>query len=187
MKELGSSLLTDQVLVALRRIFRATDLHSRQLLRQFGITGPQLLVLKAVELAHELSSSALAQTLSVSLPTTSDIVARLEKRGLVTRRKNAADKRQVLVSLTDDGRRILDAAPPPLQESFTKQLGTLPEWEQTQMLSVLQRVVAMMEAETLDASPVLTSGELAAAVRATPDDEPAGTPALEDEVAETPG
>jgi len=81
LKELGSSHLTDQVLVALRRIIRHTDLHSRPLLRQFGITGPQLLVLRAVELADELSGGAQAQTLSVSLPTTSDIVARLEKRG----------------------------------------------------------------------------------------------------------
>lgn len=152
--------MTDEVLVALRRIIRATDLHSRRLLRDFGITGPQLLVLREIAARRELSSSAVAQAVSVSLPTATDIVARLESRDLVARRRSSSDRRQVVVSLTDAGRRVLDSAPPPLQESFTEQLGALPEWEQTQILYVLQRVVAMMEAETLTASPVLATGEI---------------------------
>lgn len=152
--------LTDQVLVALRRIMRATDLHSRQLLRRFGITGPQLLVLREIGVRGELSGSALARAISVSLPTATDIAARLETRGLVTRRRNPSDRRQVLVSLTDEGRRVLDAAPPPLQDSLIDHLVVLPEWEQTQILSVLQRVVAMMEADELTASPILTTGQV---------------------------
>lgn len=152
--------LTDQVLVALRRIMRATDLHSRQLLRRFGITGPQLLVLREIGVRGELSGSALARAISVSLPTATDIAARLETRGLATRRRNASDRRQVMVSLTDEGRRILDAAPPPLQDSLINHLVVLPEWEQTQILSVLQRVVAMMEADELPASPILTTGRV---------------------------
>lgn len=144
----------------MRRIIRATDLHSRQLLRDFGISGPQLLVLREIAARGELSSTALARAVSLSLPTTTGIVARLESRDLVARRPNSSDRRQVVVSLTKAGRRVLDAAPPPLQKSFTEQLGALPEWEQTQILYVLQRVVAMMEAETLTASPVLTTGEI---------------------------
>lgn len=120
------------------------------------------MVLRAVGAGGELSGSVLAKALSVSLPTAADIVGRLESKGLVQRRRNAFDRRQVLVSITDSGRKILDTAPPPLQESFTRELAALPEWEQTQMLSVLQRIVAMMEAEALDASPVLTTGELGA-------------------------
>ena len=36
----------DEVLVALRRIIRATDLHSRQLSKVSGLTSPQLLILQ---------------------------------------------------------------------------------------------------------------------------------------------
>lgn len=156
----ASHRLSNEVLLALRRIMRATDLHSRRLLRDFGITGPQLLVLREIAACGELSSSALARAVSVSLPTATGILARLESRGLVARRRDSVDRRQVVVSLTEAGIRTLDSAPPPLQESFTRQLEALREWEQTQILSALQRIVSMMEAETLAASPVLTTGRL---------------------------
>lgn len=149
---------SDQVLVALRKIIRATDLHSRKLLRQFGLTGPQLVSLREIAARGELSGSSLAKAISVSLPTATGIVARLESRGLVLRRRSSSDRRQMLVSITEAGKHVLETAPPPLQETFTDQLEALPDWEQTQILSVLQRVVAMMEAEELDASPILTTG-----------------------------
>jgi DNA-binding MarR family transcriptional regulator len=158
MPDSGAPQLSHQVLVALRRIIRATDLYSRHLLREYGVTGPQLLVLRAVGQHGERSSSALARDISVSLPTVVDIAARLESRGLVVRQRSARDKRQVVASLTKDGRRLLEAAPPPLQESFTRQLADLNEWEQTQMLSVLQRIVAMMEAEELPSGPIVAPG-----------------------------
>jgi DNA-binding MarR family transcriptional regulator len=158
-----SDRLSNQVLSALRRIIRATDLHSRQLLREFGITGPQLMALRTVGTAGELSASALAAALNVSLPTATDIAGRLEKRGLAARRRGSADKRQVLVSLTNAGRAILASAPPPLRESFTMQLEAMPEWEQSQVLSVLQRIVAMMETDGEDASPLLSAREPAEA------------------------
>ena len=39
----------DQVLVNLRKIIRATDLHSRRLSKQAGLTTPQLLILQAIQ------------------------------------------------------------------------------------------------------------------------------------------
>lgn len=152
---------SDRVLIALRRIIRRIDLHSRKLLRQFGLTGPQLIVLRETAARGELSCSALARAVSVSLPTMTGIVTRLEFQGLVARHRSSSDKRQVLVSITNAGRQILQVAPPPLQETFTRQLEALEEWEQTQVLAVLQRVVTMMEAEELEVSPVLATGDLA--------------------------
>ena len=49
-----------EVLIALRQVIRATDLHSRQLLKTAGLTAPQLLVLQAIDSAGELSVSTLA-------------------------------------------------------------------------------------------------------------------------------
>ena len=39
--------LEDQIVAALRQIMRAVDLHSRHLFDVFGLTGPQIAVLKA--------------------------------------------------------------------------------------------------------------------------------------------
>lgn len=150
--------IADQILIALRRIIRATDLHSRRLLREFGLTGPQLVVLRQLADGSARSGSQLARAVSLSLATTVGIVARLETRGFVRRQRSRSDRRQKLVTATPAGLRLLESAPPPLQVRFTRELSSLEDWEQTQMLAVLQRIVSMMEAEELDASPILTTG-----------------------------
>lgn len=152
----------DKVLVALRRIMRAVDLHSRALLQRYGLSGPQLIILRELARLGEVSGSELAKAVSLSLATVTGILTRLEIRGLVSRRRSSADKRRVMVQATPEARRILQSAPPPLQESFARQFGKLQDWEQTVILSSLQRVVAMMEARELDASPILTADSLEA-------------------------
>lgn len=151
----------DKVLVALRRIIRAVDLHSHSLIQQYGLTGPQLVILRELSKLGEISGSELARAVSLSLATVTGILSRLEKRGLVTRRRSESDRRRVLVRATAAAGRLLAAAPPPLQESFTRHFDQLDDWEQTQILATLQRLVAMMEARDLDASPFLATGSLA--------------------------
>ncbi len=102
----------------------------------------------------------MAREANLSLPTLTGIVTRLEARGLVQRTRNQSDRRELLVSLTPPGAKLLEDAPPPLQETFTRQFAALRDWEQTLIVSILQRLVAMMEAETLEASPMLATGTL---------------------------
>ncbi len=154
----GSSL--DDVLIALRRIMRAVDLHSRSLIQRYGLTGPQLVILREISRLGEVSGSELAKSVSLSLPTVTGILSRLEKRGLVSRRRSEIDKRRVMVRPTSDAFELLATAPPPLQESFAKQFENLEDWEKSQLLASLQRVVSMMEARELDASPILTTGSI---------------------------
>lgn len=150
----------DEVLVALRRVIRATDLHSRQLVKSAGLTAPQLLVLQSVRQRGEASSSQLAADISVSLATVTTIVDRLEAKGLVHRERSVQDKRKVRVTLTPAGEQALAGSPQPLQASFTRQFQALQDWEQAQLIASLQRIARMMDAQDIDASPVLDVGEL---------------------------
>ena len=68
--------------------------------------------------------------------------------------------------MTDEGLTILQTAPSLLQDRFRRELLKLQEWEQTQMLATLQRIASMMDAEEIDAAPVLAAG----AATATPED-----------------
>ncbi len=153
--------LTDQVLMALRRIIRAVDLRSRKLVTSCGLTGPQLAVLKELDAGQGRSIGDVARTVHLSQATVTGIVDRLQRRGLVARGRGDTDRRRVVVSLTPAAREILAAAPPLLQESFIDAFSRLQDWEQTQILSALQRVVAMMEARHLEATPMLTTGPIA--------------------------
>jgi len=104
----------------------------------------------------------LTRAIHLSQPTVTGILDRLEKRGLVRRQRSDEDKRRVHVWLTDDGERLLADAPPLLQEEFTAEFSKLDNWEQTQILSTLQRLVLMMEAKHIEATPILTTGPISA-------------------------
>lgn len=150
----------EAVLVTIRRIVRAIDLHSRKLIQHHGITGPQAILLKSLLDQPGTAVGELAQRVNLSQATVTDILDRLEKRALVVRSRSSTDKRRVLVYPTPAAGELLKNAPSLLQDAFTARFNELQEWERTQMLATLQRVAAMMDAEGLDASPVLTPGPI---------------------------
>jgi DNA-binding MarR family transcriptional regulator len=160
----------DRVIAALRRIIRAVDLHSRNLVERFSITGPQLIALQELARLGQVPIGVLARNVRVSHPTMTGILDRLEKRGLVRRARDTEDRRRTKVTPTAEGLSLLDSAPSPLQDHFRSEFSKLEEWEQTHMLATLQRIATMMDAEELDAAPVLTTGP---AVGTTPPADPA--------------
>ena len=87
-------------------------------------------------------------------------MSRLENQGLVRREKDEVDRRRVLVSLTERGRELVEQAPFPLQERFLRELEALPAANRLIIATVLEQVVDMMQAEGLDASPVMTTGPI---------------------------
>lgn len=150
----------EAVLIALRRVIRATDLHSKYLAKTTGLTAPQILLLQTLRDKGQITIGELAQEVSLSQATVTTILDRLEKRQLIYRQRSETDKRKVHAFLTDQAQEILKNAPIPLQEQFTRQFSDLQEWEQTMIISALKRVAQMMDAQHIDASPVLDIGLL---------------------------
>ncbi len=150
----------EQVLVALRRVIRATDLHSKRLSKTAGLTAPQLLIMQTIRDLGEVTIGTIADKVSLSQATVTTILDRLEHRKLVYRVRSQSDKRKVHAHLTDEGRQLLIGAPQPLQEEFIRKFQNLHEWEQTMIISSLQRIAQMMDAESIDASPVLDVGPI---------------------------
>lgn len=137
--------IEDQIVVAIRRVIRAVDLHSRQLVEEHGLTGPQLAVLREISRMGSFSAGALAQAVHLSPPTLSGILDRLERRGLLKRTRSDHDRRSLVVTVTEAGQGILKGAPSLLQGRFKRELEKLEDWEQTMILATLQRVAAMMD------------------------------------------
>ncbi len=155
------AVVSDGVLSSLRRIIQAIDLHSRQLVRQHGITTPQLLILKQVQQAQGvITVSQLANNISLKQTTVTDILNRLEKKNLARRQRDANDRRRVFIEQTDAGIKLLEAAPSPLQETFLEQFEEIDPWQQTMILSSLQLLESLMMEEPIPAAPILSTGEL---------------------------
>ena len=144
-----------EVLVSLRRIIRATDLQSKRVLKVCGLTIPQVMVLRAIEALGNVTVKRISDDVSLSQATVTTILNRLQDRGLIERVRSQVDKRVVNARLTEVGRDTLSTSPPLLHEQFIDRFESLSEWEKTQMLSTLQRVATMMDAEALDAAPML--------------------------------
>lgn len=148
--------ICNEVLRAIRQIIRAVDLNSKKLVQKCGLTAPQMVLLK--ELANgKLTASALAREVSLSNATVTAIVDRMEKRGLVARERDTVDRRKIYISLTEDGRELLSKAPANLQDSFVRQFERLEGWERSLILSSLQRVSTMMNAQDMEVGPMLDS------------------------------
>ena len=150
----------DELLVSLRKIMRAADLHSQKLMKESGLTAPQLLVMQAIEREGAPSTSTLARQISVSQATMTRIIDRLERAGLVGRQKSSKDKRVVNISLTEAGRTKLESAPEPLQAGFLREFRKLEGWEQQMLMSSLSRIATMMDAQDIDAAPILQTGAI---------------------------
>jgi DNA-binding MarR family transcriptional regulator len=141
---------------------RAVDLHSKQLARHHSLTGPQLVCLRLIEKRGVITPSELAKGVSLSQGTVTGILDRLASRDLISRQRSAEDKRKILVQLTDAGRQLVATAPSPLHEQFSKRLAGLPEGEQAMIDWIMQRVVELMEAEDVDAAPIMATGPMSA-------------------------
>ena len=144
-----------RVLKALRRIIRAVDIHSRKLNNDFHITAPQMICLYSLVKDGEVTQSELSKQVSMGISTINGVIDRLEKKGLVARQRDTQDRRKVFITVTESGKEVTKSAPSLLQERFSEALRNLPELEQAAIALSLERVVELMEAGHLEASPNL--------------------------------
>ncbi|MFG6558986.1 MarR family winged helix-turn-helix transcriptional regulator [Sulfitobacter sp. 1A15299] len=150
----------DESLIALRRILRATELYARDLAQAAGVTPAQLRVLQIVGEKKDPTAKTLANQMGVSQATVTALVDKLVARSLVSRQPSAQDRRQTNITLTTQGEDVLEEAPDALQQRYVRAFAGLADWEQAQLVSSLERVAAMLNVDSLDAAPVLATGEL---------------------------
>ena len=167
---------TDQSLIAIRRILRATELYGRDLAQKAGLTPVQIRVLQIVGETGQATPKAIATRMGVSQATMTALIDRLVAKGMVERRRSETDRRQTNVTMTGKGDAAVRSAPDPLQQHYVRQFEALDDWEQSMIVSVLERVAAMLdrEREAIDASPVLDVGDLRAPGPARPAAKAAG-------------
>jgi DNA-binding MarR family transcriptional regulator len=141
----------------MRKILRVTELNSKALMRETGLTPSQLIFMQLLEEGSEHTAGHIAARMGITQATTTALIQKLEAQSMILRRKGESDRRQVWLSLTDAGRRVLAIAPDGAHARFHQQFSGLPEWEQLMLLSALERVAAMLGQEDIDAAAVLDS------------------------------
>lgn len=156
----------DSSLIALRRIVRATELFGREIRQTTGVTPTQFRVLQIIAENGFATAKAISLRMRVSQGTVTSLVDKLVREGLSSREKSSQDRRQINILLTDAGRGVIADAPDPLQQRFVRKFAAMDDWEQAMLVAGLERVAAMLDAEDMDASPVLDTGEIRPATEA---------------------
>ncbi|HEX4246618.1 MAG TPA: MarR family transcriptional regulator [Pseudonocardia sp.] len=97
---------------------------------------------------REPGMQELARLLGTDKSSASGLVNRAERRGLVQRRIPDQDRRSVLISITDEGQRVIAAVSVEVGEKLRELLSGLPAGDQASLARLLARVIELADAET---------------------------------------
>ena len=113
-----------QVLEVVQLVMRAIRVEMRSH-RAASISVPQFRVLAFLIRSEGASLSDVSEHMGLTLPSMSRAVDRLVDRGLVTRRSHPDDRRRITLSLTRQGRSMLESARAATQSSLAGRLDAL--------------------------------------------------------------
>ncbi|CAN5889862.1 MarR family transcriptional regulator [soil metagenome] len=111
-------------------------------LESYGITPAQYNVLRILrgKYPETATCSYIGERLLDRTPDVTRLLDRLEKSGLVDRLRSSADRRVMLVSLTDSGRTLLKSLDQPVEDKLQRLTRHLSDGELRQLSNLLERV-----------------------------------------------
>jgi len=131
-------------LMKFRIIINAVKRHFRWVEEQCGINGAQLWALWEIGRTRAMRVSELAAAMAMHQSSTSNLVERLARSGLIARRRNASDRRVVELVLTARGAALLRRAPRPARGLLPEALHRLPPATLGQLDAALAAVLRTM-------------------------------------------
>jgi DNA-binding MarR family transcriptional regulator len=96
------------LLYLMKQVELAVRARLDELVRPAGLTALQYTALTVLERHPDLTSAHLARNSFVTAQTMADMVTSLRAQGLIDRHQDPGDRRRLVLSLTDDGKRLLD-------------------------------------------------------------------------------
>ena len=140
--------------------------ESASALAAAGITLRQFSVLAALSGNDGVSQSDLVNATGIDRSTLADMVARMEKAGLIKRVASKTDKRAKVVSLMAKGKKAYEKALPAVEKADADIFEALPKTKQATLVSGLKDMVA--EADKAEAAVAPKPAAPAPAAKAAP-------------------
>lgn len=127
------------------RIARAFARIGDMRLRELGFATAHLPVLTALRDGARLSQTELARWAKVEQPSMAQLLARMERDGIIRREPDPRDRRSSLIALTDEARVKLPAGRAILEAGNREAMSGLSDEEVATLIGLLQRVLANAE------------------------------------------
>lgn len=138
------------VMNGLRHIVQALRQSSSHVERVTGLTGAQYYLLRQISRHDRLSVNDLAALTFTHQSTVSEVIGKLEARGLVVRRRSPDDGRRAELGLSEAGEALLAGGYLTAQERIAAALETLPE---ATVQGLADGLNALITSGGLDATP----------------------------------
>jgi len=134
--------LAQEVYLNLWRAYDRLQLIEEELFAGYDLTAQQYNVLRLLRGKHpgDLPTLALSRLLVSRAPDITRILDKLERRGLITRRRPDENRRVVRVAITSAGLALLKQLHQPVRDCHQRQLGHLSAAEQKRLVTSLKAV-----------------------------------------------
>ena len=135
-----------------RVIFSSVKRHFRWVETQCGVSGAQLWAMARLQENPGAKVSDLAQGLAIHQSTASNLVDKLERKGLVQKKRETTDQRVVRLYLSEKGAEAVSRAPRPFEGVLPNALENLPDELLNTLNTCLAEVIAQMALKDEDAA-----------------------------------
>lgn len=139
---------------AARTIHRLYTANAQSILDREGITIAHWYYLRVLAERGTLNQLELGKRVGIASTTAVTALDSLEKRGLLCRSRDTSDRRKYFVSLTDEGRRLIDALMPDIEEMLVASVEGIPAADMRIFWKVLHRITDKLS-ETAGTQAVL--------------------------------
>lgn len=130
----------DSIVEAILYLYTESRRITKDLAARHGVTGPQLAVVKMLEPVGKLSLSELSWKIRARNSTVTGIIDRMEREGLVERRRSEDDRRVIHITLTRKGQRLATEIPVEPVQIFRQILSELSARDAAELSRILIRL-----------------------------------------------
>jgi DNA-binding MarR family transcriptional regulator len=130
----------DAIVEAIVYLYTESRRITKGLAGRYGLTGPQLAVVKMLEPVDRISLSELSAQIRARNSTVTGIIDRMEREGLVARKRSEQDRRVVNIELTEKGRGLAREIPVEPVQIFGRVLEELPARDRAELLRILTKL-----------------------------------------------
>lgn len=134
-----------KILIELHKNVKELDKRTANLARDYGLSFSQFMVLEALLSKGKLSISEVRDTILSSVGTISLVVNNLEKMNYIKRQPDKNDKRVWIISLTDEGRDLIEKIVPENEEMINDYMKNLSNDEIKDLLGLLKKLGANVD------------------------------------------
>ena len=154
--------LINEIVSGIRKLRRVVYHDYIKASRQFGLTETQSDVLRTLLVFGAMSSADLSRNLYVTPANITGVIDRLEKKGLVERIRQQADRRVALITLTETGKDLSKQLPDPIENKLISGLVSLGQDQVQALGEAMNSIIGLIGAEKMGEVPLEINNELKA-------------------------